>query len=103
MKLNDEQRKLVADNHKLIYFYAHKHNVDVDEYYDLLALALCQAAYNYDKTKGAFSTIAIRTMELKMLNEYRIYDGSYKKNIPKNKIDYYENSYLMEGYLPPSE
>ena len=103
MKLNNEQRKLVEDNHKLIYFFASKNNIDVDEYYDILALALCQAAYHYDKTKGAFSTIAMKIMELKMLNEYRIYDGSYKKNIPRNKIAYYENSYLLEDYLPPSE
>ena len=103
MKLNEKQKKLVEDNHKLIYFYAKKYNVDINEYYGTLALALCMAAQYYDETKGAFSTVAMKMMGFKMLNEYRALDCTYKKTIPKGKITYYENSYLLEDYLPPSE
>ena len=63
MVLNDEQRKLVEDNHALIIGYASKHNLDIDDWYDILALALCEAAFYYDESKGyLFSTFAFKCM-----------------------------------------
>lgn len=56
--LTDSQRQLITENHDLIYGFAHKYKLDVDEWYDVCALALCYAATKYDSTKGAFSTIA---------------------------------------------
>ena len=44
IQLNDEQRKLVADNHNLIYQYLIDNNLPQDEYYDIAAIGLCKAA-----------------------------------------------------------
>ena len=56
IQLNDEQRKLVADNHNLIYQYLIDNNLPQDEYYDIAAIGLCKAALKYDTAKGACST-----------------------------------------------
>ncbi len=65
--LNDQQRNLVSDNHKLIYSFLKSKNLDADEYYDVAAIGLCQAAHGYDPTRGvAFATYAYKVM----LHEY---------------------------------
>ena len=56
MRLNTEQQKLVEENHNLIYSYAKQHNLDLDEWYGVLALALCYAAYEFDENRSKFST-----------------------------------------------
>ena len=102
MKLTKEQQKLVEDNHSLIYYYARKHNLKIEEYYDTLAMALCYAAYHYDPKKGAFSTIALNTMRLKMCNHFRN-EHLLKRKIPKENICYYEESFALDEFLPPYE
>lgn len=97
MILNDKQRKLVEDNHSLIYWYAGKYKVPIEEYYDVLAMALCYAAYNYDESKGAFSTLAIKTMYFKMQHEFSY--NTKKSKIPIDKIMHYENTYQMENMI----
>lgn len=52
--LSDDERKLVEDNHDLIYMIADCMEVDVDEYYGLLAIGLCHAAQKYKKRKRAY-------------------------------------------------
>ena len=61
--LSQEQQKLVADNHNLIYSFARKHKIDVGEYYDVLALGLCKAAMYHDGVSGKFSTLAYQSMK----------------------------------------
>ncbi|MEH2937118.1 sigma-70 family RNA polymerase sigma factor [Oscillospiraceae bacterium 21-37] len=64
--LTSTQQKMVEENHNLIYGMAHKYKINLDEYYDVLAIGLCKAAMTFDETKGQFSTFAYVTM----LNEY---------------------------------
>lgn len=71
MKLNDKQRKLVEDNHSLIFWYAHKNHLDLEEWYGILALALCKAALKYDEEKSKFTTYAVMSMKNEMLAELR--------------------------------
>ena len=69
--LSPEQQQLVVDNHNLIYWFAYKHHLNLDEFYDILAIALCQAALNFDSSQGfAFSTY----VNTAMLNSVRIYE-----------------------------
>lgn len=48
----------MAQNHNLIYSYIHLYGIPLNEYYDVLAIALCDAARGYDDEKGSFSTYA---------------------------------------------
>ena len=55
MKLTAEQNKAIEDNHKLIYWYANLKGIDIDEWYGILAIELCNTVINYDPTKGSLS------------------------------------------------
>lgn len=57
MKLTESQSKLVEQNHSLIYGFARKYNLDIEEWYGILALALCKAALAFDSKKAKFSTL----------------------------------------------
>lgn len=57
MKLTESQSKLVEQNHNLIYGFARKYNLDIEEWYGILALALCKAALSFDSEKAKFSTL----------------------------------------------
>ena len=74
MKLNDEQRKLVEQNHNLIYSAMTKCGIrrqDFDDYYGFAATGLCKAAIDYDESKAkSFSTYAYKCMR----TEIRAYD-----------------------------
>lgn len=87
LKLTEKQRKLVSDNHNLIYWYAYKNNLSIDDYYDILAIGLCKAAKHFDETKGAFSTLGYISMQ----NAVNTYWKSLKNksNIPQSEILYY--------------
>ena len=58
-KLNDEQRKLIEDNYKLIRFLYRRSYTRVcswEVFQDLGHDAICKAALGYDSSKGKFST-----------------------------------------------
>ena len=96
MILNDKQQKLVENNHNLIYYYAHEHNISIDDHYDVLALALCKAAYNYNSKKGSFSTFAIKCMKNEVL---QVYEKSLaKKRIPNDMISHYDNLWEINNF-----
>ena len=56
MKLTEQQAKMVEDNHNLIYGYANKKGLDLDEWYGLLALELCKTVPKYNPKRSALST-----------------------------------------------
>lgn len=56
MKLTPEQAQIVTDNHDLIYWYANMKHLDLDEWYDLLAITLCQAVLKHDSNRSTLST-----------------------------------------------
>lgn len=61
--MTQEQRKLVEDNYKMIYFFCKNYRISVEEYHGHLAIGLCNAAMSYDAKKGfAFSTYAMKCM-----------------------------------------
>ncbi|SCG88004.1 RNA polymerase sigma factor%2C sigma-70 family [uncultured Clostridium sp.] len=96
--LSPEQQKLVADNHNLIYSFARKYKIDIEEYYDVLALGLCKAAMYHDGVSGKFSTMAYQSMKTMYLNEV-VFHNKRKKRGGEGKETHYENivtSYEME-------
>ena len=55
MRLTDEQRELVEENHNLIYWYINRRKLDIEEWYDLLAIELCYTVMKYNPEKGSLS------------------------------------------------
>lgn len=68
--LNDTQRDIVSENHGLIHHMLKKMNLQWDEWYDVAAIGLCQAAMKFDITKGySFATFACTCIRNKILVE----------------------------------
>ena len=88
-KLTDEQRKLATENHNLIYWFASKKNVPIDDYYGVLAVGLCKAAMSFDSNRGEFATIAYRCMSNELNTYWRSVNS--KSTIPQNIMFYYES------------
>lgn len=76
--LNDEQRKLVEDNHNLIYSFLERRNLSLDaieDWYGTAAIGLCKAAMVYDENRGCkFSTLS-----------YIIMDNEVKRTMRDNR------------------
>lgn len=82
------QQNLVTENHNLIYEFAKKKHLPIEEYYDILAIGLCEASKIYDCNSGEFSTIAFRCMNSE-LNDYYKYINRGKR-IPEDMILSYD-------------
>lgn len=104
--MTEQQKQLATDNHNLIYSFLTKYNLDAEEYYDLAAIGLCQAAKTYRNHIARFSTYAYRCMFNILSKEWK-----RKQNvgiIPEHLISSYnckitnENDELVEyvEYIP---
>lgn len=72
-----DRDKFIMENHNLIYSFAKRNHLDLEEYYDLLAIALIKAVDNYKEETGVkFSTYA-----------YIIMRNHVSTNITKRKRD----------------
>ena len=69
--LTYDEQKLVEDNHELIYLVADCMELDINEYYGLLAIALCHAAQKYKLRKRAYDFEEFA--KITMIREYYIY------------------------------
>lgn len=83
--MTPEQQKLVENNHNLIYWFIHRRGLQDDEYYDLIAIALCRAAQDFNESEGtAFTTYAVKCMEHALCNYWTTI--SRKKIVPPDMI-----------------
>ena len=83
--LTPAQQKLVEDNHNLIYWFMNRRGLYTDEYYDLIAIALCRAAQDFNESKGtAFTTYAAKCMEHELYDYWTMI--SRKKIVPPEMI-----------------
>ena len=69
--LNEEQKNLVEKNHNLIYYVLLKHELSINEHYDIAAIALCNAAKKYNEKRGSFTTFAVHCIEMQLRCEHR--------------------------------
>lgn len=80
--LNDTQRKLVEDNHNLIYSFLRSRNLSLDaveDWYGTAAIGLCKAALVFDESRGCkFTTLAYLIMD----NEVKMIMRQNRKNVP---------------------
>ena len=104
--LTKEQKELVENNHKLIYYYIHKNGLSVDEYYDILAIGLCKAALRFDESKGIkFVTYALFVMRNEHWTNERL-KRNKKRNSPvlslstKIQINEDSNDMTLEDFIP---
>ena len=87
--LDKSQQILVEQNHNLIYGFAQKRNIDINEYYGLLAISLCKAAEAYQENKGKFSTFAYMVMGNDLKKYWRTMQN--QKSIPSDMIVSYDS------------
>ena len=76
IKLNTEQKKLVEDNHDLIYGFLTKYKLDFSTWYDVCAIGLCKAGMAYDGS-NRFSTFAYLPFLQKHLTYQPLLDTFY--------------------------
>lgn len=63
-----DRDKFIIENHNLIYSYAIKHHLDIEEYYGILAIGLVKAVERFDDSYGTnFSTFAYKVMKNEVL------------------------------------
>jgi RNA polymerase sigma factor (sigma-70 family) len=77
--LTPEQRKLAEENHGLIYDYVFQRNLELNDWYDELAIALCQAARSYNPSRGSFSTWAF--YHFRGVSGHRFAKDARRKNL----------------------
>ena len=88
IKITEEQKRLVEDNHNLIYSFLQKYHLAIDEYYGLAAIGLCKAGKTYNGEKSNFSTYAYKCMFTTVMCELR--KNKQAKTIPEHQIVYYQ-------------
>lgn len=86
--LTKSQQELVEQNHNLIYGFANKKNISIDEYYDVLAIGLCKAAKTFDKSKDKFSTYAYNCMRNELYKYWK--HKNILRCIPDNAVFSYD-------------
>lgn len=105
--LNEEQKKLVEDNHSLIYSFINNYNLEPSEWYGIIAESLMKAARDYDESKGKLSSLFYSIARHDVASERRkmkrardvsvlgITDTIEMQNEPGNKDFYIE--VFMDG------
>ena len=83
-KLTEDQRRLVEENHNLIYKVLYDHHLDVDEWYDVAAIGLCKAALFDPELNFQFSTYACASIWNNICNKYNL--STADRQIPKIKF-----------------
>ena len=72
-KLTNDQRKLVEQNHNLIYAFLHTKNLNIEEWYDVCAISLCKASQTFNSELGTrFSSYAYKCMQNGVKGQKRI-------------------------------
>lgn len=84
-KLTIEESQLVEQNHNLIYSFMHKYKLPTDDWYDVCAIGLVNAAKTYRSDDIKFSTYAYSCMFGEMRNELKYRDRHYKEHL---SLDY---------------
>lgn len=90
-KLTDDQRKLIEENHNLIYKIIYDSKLDMEEWYDILAIVLCNAAMLYDPNRDIkFSTYACRSMKNEICKQIELSKAQHR--IPADIICSYDRT-----------
>lgn len=69
--IKEEIKKMVEENHNLIYSYCYKNNLSIDDYYGVLAETLCRVCEKFNKDRGSLSTFIYKSFDNVIKNERR--------------------------------
>lgn len=96
----EEQKRLVEENHNLIYYTLGNYRLNPEDYYDILAIGLCKAAMNFDPKKSKFSTFAMKVMYNEFV-QYQQRENSEKRKANKNilSLNYKVDDPKNEGHM----
>ena len=84
--LTPEQRKLAEKHHNFIFYFMKRKGLDQEEFYDILAIALCKAVRTYDPSEYAFATYCYRCFE----NALRMYIRDNKRRVQSAPFSAFE-------------
>lgn len=90
---------MVEENHNLIYWFIHKKNLEVDEWYDLFAIELCMAVQDYDESIGAFSTYYTTRCENRMIKEFAKMNAQKRSHEGMVSLNDFQVEYPNEDIL----
>lgn len=97
--LTKEERIFAEENHNLIYGYIRSHQLDIEEWYDILIIPYLNSVkkyFTYERLqKYSFSLICYRTLDSAKSNYFR--DMNREKRCPKGGLFSYD-SLLDNGY-----
>lgn len=82
--MTERQKRLVEENHNLIYFCLKKHDLPENEFYDIAAIGLIKAAKAYNEQKIKFSTFAVNCIGNEIKKEYK--KRTLKRIVPNDKL-----------------
>lgn len=106
-KLNDTQRKLVEDNHNLIYSFLNKRNLGMDEvedWYGTAAIGLCKAAKAYNPDLDVkFSTFAYVCMNTEVVNILRKNKNEIKALLSLTESMNGNEDCILENIVPDKD
>lgn len=106
-----DRDKIIIDNHNLIYSYAIKNHLELDDWYDVLAIALVKAAENFNESFGySFSTFAYKVMKNAVLREkmkfrkdclaYTLTLDGFQEDVPIVEIIPNDDNNIFDVKLP---
>lgn len=92
MKLTEQEKQVVTENHNLIYWFLNSKGLDVEEWYDLMAIELCYAVKLHDPERGSLANY----FKLRANGRYIKEMGKLKKKsrIPE-EVEYLEDIHFV--------
>lgn len=87
--MTSEAKELVTENHNLIFHFLNKRNMNIEEWYGILAIALCNAAETFDKNRSKFATYASKCMSYAVCKELQLQEHLNRK-VNKTTYSYEE-------------
>lgn len=88
IKLTKQQSQIVESNHNLIYGFIHSRNLDLEEYYGILAIELCKSVIHWKKDRGKLSTYFYMRAESAIIREHQKRNSLKRKaNLKTKELD----------------
>lgn len=94
--LNQQDKEFVERNHNLIYFFCNKHNLNITDWYDILAISLCESALKYNPAKAKESTFVM--LRFWKTYCYELRSKSQHKRIANEKPLEFKEELMMPSY-----